>query len=268
MAKVQFTSALGSEYENLFNACVIKPEKMTVVEGIITKLMANRARYEMLANELGIPWYVIAVIHNMEASINFNCHLHNGDSLTRRTIHVPAGRPQNGQPPFSWEESAADALTSRGLGSDTDWSLAGCLYQIEGYNGWGYRLYHAHVLSPYLWSFSSHYISGKYVADGTWSDAAKSGQCGAGVLLRRMAEHHQVDFPDQPAPNSSVQPLIPTYRTTKSQDPLVTARAEAMQSWLNTFPGIFVKADGIPGMRTSEAYQLVTGHYLPGDPRG
>jgi len=75
----------------------------------------------------------------------------------------------------------------RGLGAKTDWSLAGMLYQLEGYNGWGYRLHHPHVLTPYLWSFSNHYTSGKYVAGGTWSDIAASKQCGAAVLLRRLA---------------------------------------------------------------------------------
>jgi hypothetical protein len=98
--------------------------------------------------------------------------------------------------------------TMRGIGSGSDWSLAGSLYQIEGYNGWGYRLYHTHVLSPYLWSYSVHYTSGKYVADGTWSDTAKSGQCGAAVLLRRMAESRQIEFPDQPAPDAATPPLI------------------------------------------------------------
>jgi lysozyme family protein len=46
-----------------------------------------------VAGEVGIPWYVVAVIHNMEAGQNLRTHLHNGDSLTARTVHVPAGRP-------------------------------------------------------------------------------------------------------------------------------------------------------------------------------
>lgn len=57
------------------------------------------------------------------------------------------------------------------------------------------------------------------------------------------------------------------YSITKSTDPAVLARAEALQRWLNTFPGIFVKVDGIAGERTSDAYELVTGAYLPGDGR-
>jgi hypothetical protein len=83
-----------------------------------------------------------------------------------------------------------------------------------------------------------------------------------------MAENRQIEFPDQPAPAATTPPLIVTYTMTKSPDPAVVAQAEAMQRWLNTFPGIFVKVDGIPGERTSNAYRMVTGTYLPGDPRG
>ena len=256
---------LRNEYERLFNTCIIRPNKMQQVEDIIIKLQANKGHYQIVSDALGIPWFFVAVIHNMESSINFTRHLHNGDPLTARTKQVPKGRPKKGNPPFTWEESANDALTMRGLNSQTDWSLAGTLYQLERYNGWGYRNVHPHVLSPYLWSFSEQYISGKYVADGTWSDTAVSNQCGAAVLLRRMAENGQIEFMDQPNPSPNANPLVVPYSATKPDDPVLVAQAEELQRWLNTFPGIFVKVDGVPGPRTSEAYKKVTGSYLPGD---
>ena len=268
MANVPFTEALRKEYENLFNTCIIRPERVAGIEQIISNLTANRERYQLVSELQGIPWSFVAVIHNMEASLSFSKHLHNGDPLTARTIQVPAGRPKKGNPPFTWEESAADALSLKGLSAQTDWSLAGTLYQLERYNGWGYRLYHQHVLTPYLWSFSNHYTSGKYVADGTWSDTAQSKQCGSVVLLRRMAEMDLIEFHDQPAPQPDTQPLVVNYSLQKSADPEVLKRIEDLQRWLNTFPGIFVKPDGVPGNRTSEAYKKVTGNYLPGDPRG
>lgn len=267
MAKVAFTSALRAEYERLFNSCIIPPKNLPSVEKLNGQLTGNTSRYQSVGDQLGIPWFFIAVIHNMEASQNFKAHLHNGDPLTARTVQVPAGRPKKGTPPFSWEDSAEDALAMRGLGAKTDWSLAGMLYQLEGYNGWGYRLHHPHVLTPYLWSFSNHYTSGKYVADGTWSDTAVSKQCGAAVLLRRMAELHQIEFPDQPRPTAESSPLVVSYATSKSSDLAVVRQAEDLQRWLNGFPGIFVKIDGVPGEKTSTAYKQVTGSYLPGDPR-
>jgi lysozyme family protein len=263
MAKVSFTPALRAEYKNLFETCFTAADKKGAVEALVDQLAANRARYEKVGDTLGIPWQFIAVIHNMESSQRFDRHLHNGDPLTARTKQVPAGRPKTGTPPFTWEASAADALTMRGIGSGTDWSLEGTLYQIEGYNGWGYRSFHPHVLSPYLWSFSNHYTSGKYVADGTWSDSAKSAQCGAAVLLRRMAERKL--YGDGSAAGG---PAVVAYSMTKSADPAKQQQALALQAWLNTHPGIFVALDAAPGQRTSDAYKQVTGHYLRGDPRG
>lgn len=198
MPSVPLSEALRREYENLFNTCVIRSERGKELDALVAKLQANKPRYLKVSGAAGIPWGFVAVIHNMEASLNFTKHLHNGDPLTGRTVQVPAGRPKDGNPPFTWEESASDALTLKRLGAETDWSLAGTLYQLERYNGFGYRLHHAHVLSPYLWSFSNHYQSGKYVADGTWSDTAVSKQSGAAVLLRRMAENSQIEFAGSP----------------------------------------------------------------------
>ena len=267
MAKVALTSALRNEYVALFNTCSIKPDKQEDVESGIAEILLHQARYRSVGDATGIPWYFIAVVHNMEAGLNFNRHLHNGDALSARTVHVPAGRPKRGTPPFTWEESASDALVLRGLRGDTDWSLAGTLYQLEGYNGWGYRLYHQHVLSPYLWSYSNHYQSGKYTADGTWSDSAVSRQCGSAVLLRRMVEQGLIAFVDQPLPEETGEPLICLYTMTKPTDRSILTRGEDLQRWLNTFPGIFLKVDGITGEMTSNAYRRVTGRFLPGDPR-
>jgi lysozyme family protein len=70
----------------------------------------------------------------------------------------------------------------------TDWTVAGLMYRLEGYNGWGYRQYHPTVKSPYLWSGSSQYTKGKYVADGKFDPNAVSKQLGAATILRRMKD--------------------------------------------------------------------------------
>src|SRR5690606_7467709 len=97
--------------------------------------VANKSRYKAVEAASGVPWHFIAVVHNMESSQRFDRHLHNGDPLTARTVQVPKGRPQTGNPPFTWEASATDALAFEGLGAGTDWSLAGTLYRLEAYNG-------------------------------------------------------------------------------------------------------------------------------------
>ena len=268
MPPVTLTPALRQEYERLFNAMDIVPARQGTVDRLCDGIVADRARYAAVERSSGVPWPFVAVVHNMEADRRFDRHLHNGDPLTARTRQVPAGRPKSGAPPFTWEVSCADALACRSLSGANDWSLGGMLYQLEGYNGWGYRRFHPHVLSPYLWSFSSHYDRGKYVADGRWSDDARSAQCGAAVLLRRLAERGAIHLADQPAPPppAAAEPMV-RYSAARPKDAAAAARAEDLQRWLNTFPGIFVKVDGAPGQRTSDAYRRVTGHLLPGDPR-
>ncbi|HEV7734395.1 MAG TPA: hypothetical protein VGR62_19635 [Candidatus Binatia bacterium] len=222
-----------------------------------------------MGQPLGVPWPFIGVVHSMEASLRFTTHLHNGDSLKARTVQVPKGYPKGGAPPFTWEFSATDALRLKRLDAWSEWTLAGMLYKLEEYNGFGYRQYHPDVLSPYLWGFSNHHTAGKYVADGTWSSTAKTKQCGAAVLLRRMAENGTIRFDaDGKVAAGGASPTVGTvvplirYSTTRE-----SALAAQLQALLNVFPGVFVQVDGIPGKRTSDAVRQVTGQYLAGDPR-
>ena len=150
MAKVNFSTALAAEYQRLYKECEIRPDRFEDTDRVVTEILENRTQYESVADALQLPWYLVAAIHSMESGLDFSRHLHNGDPLLFRTFHTPAGRPKKGEPPFSWEESAIDALKLRKLNRVKEWSLPRVLYELEGYNGWGYRLYHSHVLSPYL----------------------------------------------------------------------------------------------------------------------
>ncbi|MBZ0270811.1 peptidoglycan-binding protein [bacterium] len=185
---IKFTDTLRDEYNHLFSTCVVRPERAHEVATVVEKIQGARARYEAVAPGGAPPWFVIGVIHAMESGLRFDRHLHNGDPLTARTRHVPRNRPREGDPPFTWEQSAADALAMTGMFDWDDWSVAGALYRIEGYNGWGYRRYHPGTLSPYLWSFSNHHTRGRYVADGRFSPTAASRQPGAAILLAHLAD--------------------------------------------------------------------------------
>lgn len=188
--RIDLTAELRAEYERLYAEADIRPERRSSVLALARDMAdaAHWARYAAVADVLGAPAHLVALIHAMECGGRFDLHLHNGDPLTARTVHVPAGRPVEGRPPFSWEESAVDALRQHHLDAWDDWSLAGLAYVLERYNGWGYRLYHPHCKSPYLWSFTTAYVSGKYVADRRWSDLVVSRQPGAMALLRGLAE--------------------------------------------------------------------------------
>lgn len=175
---------IAGEYRALFDACVSSPAKEQAIKAQLQKIRPGEMRYRPLGEKLGIPWFFIAIVHSLECGSNFNLHLHNGDPLSGRTTHVPAGRPQEGNPPFTWEESAEDALRMKGYVGQSDWSLAAMLFRWEIFNGMGYRI--RGLASPYLWSFSNIYKGGLFVADHVFDPDALSKQCGAAVMLKRL----------------------------------------------------------------------------------
>ena len=143
---------------------------------------------------ISVPWYFIACVHYMECSFSFKKHLHNGDPLTGYTVHVPAHRPKVGHgPPFTFEESAVDAIKLMKYDEVTNWSLPFILQKLEGYNGFGYNAKGVHT--PYLWSFSNHYSKGKYVKDGVFDANAVSAQMGTAVILKRMEDRAIIYIP-------------------------------------------------------------------------
>jgi lysozyme family protein len=200
--------AMRLNYAVDWHRMVIEESKREAVDTIARKLLKYKARYQNVAGKTGVPWFFIAVIHQRESDADFTTHLHNGDPLTARTRHVRAGRPLKGGPPFSWEESAIDALTLEGLVGIKDWPLERIAYQCEAYNGWGY--YSHGVPSAYLWSFSNVYRGGKYVADGEWERGATDAQCGTMPMLHAMSMlDSSVRFDGGPKPMVMPKPPPP-----------------------------------------------------------
>ncbi len=181
---------LSPEYRRLWETMAFDPGQRSVVDGAAKRILGFKSRYQIVAAKTGVPWWWIGIVHNMECGLNFGQHLHNGDSLKARTWQVPAGRPATGTPPFTWEESAEDALRIKGLEKIREWTIERVAYEFERFNGFGYRQYHPDNLTPYLWSKTNHNDgTGKYVADGKWSDTAPSeGQCGAMATLRALMD--------------------------------------------------------------------------------
>ncbi|CDI04288.1 conserved hypothetical protein [Candidatus Competibacter denitrificans Run_A_D11] len=258
MSRVALTGALQSDYERLFATCDIRSEHLAEVDGLIEALLADRPRYHAVAGRLKMPWFAVAALHYADTDRNFDVHLHNGDPLTERTRHLPDGRPLTGEPPFRWEDSAVDALQLRHLDQWADWSVAGTLFVLEGHGGWGYRLHHPEVLSPYLWNYSTHYSQGKYVTDDTWQETTIAQPCGVAVLLRRLAEQGVIEF------SGGTRPMGPLLHFSASE---LSPAVEALQRFLNTWPGLFVRVDGLAGRKTSEAFHKLCGRYLLNDPR-
>jgi len=261
MSKITYNAVLRADYQYLFDTCIIKSEKYVTVDAVLNKILAGTIRYETVGHPLNIPWYFIGIIHYMEGSCNFKTHLHNGDPLTAKTIHVPSGRPPGGTAPYTWEFSAHDALKLQMLDKWPDWDIPGILYKLEAYNGFGYRNLKQPIPSPYLWSFSNHYHSGKYVADGHYDANAVSVQCGAAVLLRRFAEKQLI--------TTNIDRIAITRQLAQKvvfSPQKYSIKAAQLQRWL-VKSGAIIKIDGKVGRFTSDAYKELTGEYLTGDPR-
>lgn len=173
----------------------IRKEKRHLVEIIANKILAQEKRYKEVGKKTGVPWYAIAGLHNMESSLSFRHHLHEGSSLAGRTKYVPKGRPVTGNPPFTWEESAEDALRHDSM-TTVEWdNLENSLHRVEAFNGTGYLRYHKDVNSPYVWSYTTEYKRGKYVSDGKWSSTAVSKQCGVAAIWKVLMEKRKCEFP-------------------------------------------------------------------------
>lgn len=170
----------------------IKPEKMAEVEAVAKRMIQNKPRYEAVSLTLasGMPWWFVAIVHFMEGGGKFTRHLHNGDPLTARTVNVPKGRPVLGKAPFSWEESAIDAIQyMEGQNKiwrqlKGKWDMESILKKFEAYNGMGYQK--KGLLSPYIYSYTQFYEKGKYAFDGKYDPSLVSKQPGVIPLMKAL----------------------------------------------------------------------------------
>lgn len=199
------------------------------------RLVANKARYKAVEKNTGVPWFVIAVIHERESGANFSRSLAQGDPWNERSKHIPKGRG-----PFnSWEEAAMDALIACPpyAARNVDWSVGGTLALLERYNGLGYA--NRGLPSPYIWSGTDQYTKGKYVRDGVFDPNAVDKQLGcAGLLIAMMA----LDPSIQLGTKRVGDPIITVPPVTRPATPSVSNPAPGsvgakLVSWFNALFG-------------------------------
>lgn len=164
-----------------------RPEALRAVR----RFQQTQGRYETVEETRpnGVPAIVVFALHGRESGWDFRCHLHEGSPLTHRTKYVPKGRPAAGNPPFSWETSAEDALYILKSEQSVEWSNIGeLLWAVEKYNGTGYRRYHPEVPTPYIWSKTTASKRGKYVEDGRFDRMAIDSQLGCAAIFKIYLE--------------------------------------------------------------------------------
>lgn len=182
---------------------------------------AAKARYQEISKATGVPWFVIAVIHQRESSQRWDRQLSQGDPLGQVSTHVPKGRGpffnHDDDPPLqdAFYRAALDALIDCAPYASKwrDWSPGGAMTLLEQYNGLGYA--NRGLPSPYVWSGTDQYVKGKYVADGVFDPNAVDKQLGcAGLIMAMMAIDPSISFgdvkPADPPPKPAPKPTAPT----------------------------------------------------------
>jgi lysozyme family protein len=155
---------------------------------------AAKARYQKIAEATGVPWFVVAVIHEREASQRWDRQLGQGDPLNKVSTRVPKGRGpffnHANDPPLqdAFYRGALDALIDCAPYASRwkDWSPGGTMTLLEQYNGLGYAA--RGLPSPYIWSGTDQYRAGKYVADHVFDPNVVDSQLGCAGLILAMIQ--------------------------------------------------------------------------------
>jgi len=178
-------AALKAANAQRWSVMQTNPSLGATLDLVAGRLIAATAKtqYSIVSEQTGVPWFVIAVIHERESSQSWKASLAQGDPWNAVSIHVPRGIG-----PFaSWADAAVYALSECAPFASkwNDWSVGGTLTLLEEYNGLGYA--NMGVPSPYIWASTDQYKSGKYIADGHYDPNAIDTQLGCAALISRMA---------------------------------------------------------------------------------
>lgn len=219
-------AALSITEGRRWQGIVVTPSKFTAFRSVALRLIAADAKaiYQEIEAETKVPWFVVAVIHEREASQNFRSQLGQGDPLNAVSRHVPKGRG-----PFkTFKEGAVDALVNCAPKAArwTDWSIGGILTILEEYNGLGYASMGRP--SPYDWAGTNQYVTGKYTGDGHFDINAVDSQLGcAGLLLLMQQLDPSIKFGVTPTGSvpttrlSPSKPAVPVVPMVHDAPPLV-----------------------------------------------
>jgi lysozyme family protein len=202
---------LVAENAGRWHAMHLAADRIPAFDATARRLTAPdaKARYLAIAAKTGVPWFVVAVIHEREAGgpPHWDKQLGQGDPLAHVSIHDPAGRgpffdhPADPPGQGAFYRCALDALIDCAPHAArwTDWSAGGTLTLLEEYNGLGYAA--RGVPSAYVWSGTDQYVSGKYVADHVYRRGVVDVQEGcAGIIARMMAIDPDITFAQEAPP--------------------------------------------------------------------
>jgi len=177
---------------NIFTNPLKLDEKLTVyqineINYVETKYHENKKIYQSISNKVMqktgkyIPPELIASIHYRESGCNFKTYFHNGEPLGKKTKNHPKGIYFD-----NFEDSAVDAIIRVGVKNIKNNDIESYMDFAERFNGLGYRKNGR--TSPYVWSGTTKYKGGMYVADHKFSSTAKDKRCGVAVLYNHISD--------------------------------------------------------------------------------
>jgi lysozyme family protein len=196
MTKIDIPALIALNAQR-WRSMTVRADRIPAIDRVINRLWLNpeyKATYQRIADRARCPAPFVMLCHNRESGGDFTRSLAQGDPLTRRSVHVPAGRiPAPAEPPFTFEDAAVDALTECDhVDRWTDWTIGGFLTKCEMYNGGGYALRTPPIPSPYVFGATSIQRPGKFVADHHFEDHNPDGtplydeQLGCAAILARL----------------------------------------------------------------------------------
>jgi uncharacterized protein (TIGR02594 family) len=161
-------------------------------KNVIDKIVQHKDKYLAVEKSLGVPAAFTAIIHTRESAQDlgrFTSYIGNGQPLNKKTTIVPKNRG----PFMSWVDGVLDAFTLKGYQKfkKEDWTLERVVYELERYNGFGYRT--KDVNTPYVWNFTNLYSKGHFVADREFSATAVDKNIG-GYVIYLLLEIADKDF--------------------------------------------------------------------------
>ncbi len=159
----------------------------------MSKIDAKYDVIDRIARAADVPPEMVGAIWYREGSVADGVYLHNGQPLGRPTDLVPAGimfeKDQFEEAAIHALNMKSDMIHSLGLNYGSLDFAAMCAY-TEGYNGWGYRMYHPQIASAYVNSGTTNYTAGKYTGDGTFSETFVDGQVGTLPIMLETLKRH------------------------------------------------------------------------------
>jgi len=181
--------------KKLFENINYRKNMMRPLKKVATEMQKYKEEYfEPVAKKAGVPWELVAAIHYRECGNNFskfNTYLHNGQKLGTPTTIVPKGKnfPNNKN---GWISAAEDALINtvrvQEIGTEFQYDNTDHLIKsaaiAELFNGPGYRKKGA--TSPYVFSGTNRYSSGKYVKDGVFDPSEIDKQSGIIAIMTAL----------------------------------------------------------------------------------